>query len=160
MTTMKNRRIQKKRRAGYPDKSFRTLLLAGILSFGLVLSGCSAGRDSSGSTEGTADSVSTLLEITDPQEKAAVEAAKGKVAAMEGEPRIIATSPATAEICSRLDLDLVGVCSSTISSLPERYSEVTRVGTSMAPDMEIVASLNPELDLKPRQPPVGPAAQV
>ena len=149
MTTMKNRRIQKKRRAGYPDKSFRTLLLAGILSFGLVLSGCSAGRDSSGSTEGTADSVSTLLEITDPQEKAAVEAAKGKVAAMEGEPRIIATSPATAEICSRLDLDLVGVCSSTISSLPERYSEVTRVGTSMAPDMEIVASLNPDWILSP-----------
>ena len=149
MTTMKNRRIQKKRHAGYPDKSFRTLLLAGILSFGLVLSGCSAGRDSSGSTEGTADSVSTLLEITDPQEKAAVEAAKGKVAAMEGEPRIIATSPATAEICSRLDLDLVGVCSSTISSLPERYSEVTRVGTSMAPDMEIVASLNPDWILSP-----------
>ena len=88
-------------------------------SFGLLLSGCSAGGESSGSvsestagssSESAADSVSTLLEITDPEEKAAVEAAKGKVAAMDGEARIIATSPATAEICDRLDLDLVGVC--------------------------------------------------
>ena len=103
-------------------------LLAGILSFGLLLSGCSAGGESSdsvsestagSSSESAADSVSTLLEITDPEEKAAVEAAKGKVAAMDGEPRIIATSPATAEICDRLDLDLIGVCSSTISELPE-----------------------------------------
>ena len=101
------------------------------------------------SSESAADSVSTLLEITDPEEKAAVEAAKGKVAAMDGEPRIIATSPATAEICDRLDLDLIGVCSSTISELPERYSEVTQVGTSMAPDMEIVDSLNPDWILSP-----------
>ena len=30
---------------------------------------------------------------------------------MDEEPRIIATSPATADICDRLELDLVGVCS-------------------------------------------------
>lgn len=42
---------------------------------------------------------------------------------MEGTPKIIATSPATADICDKLDLDLVGVCSSSISTIPERYQD-------------------------------------
>ena len=74
------------------------------------------GREESSSVNiQEADSVETLLSIDDPEEKAAVETAKAKVAAMGEEPRIIATSSATADICDRLDLDLVGVCSSTIS---------------------------------------------
>src|SRR5699024_5027877 len=99
-----------------------------------LLAGC---VDQSGSADGqtgsvdtaagSAGSVETLLEITDPQEKAAVEAAKAKGAARGGEPRITAPSPATADICDRLELDLVGVCTSTISSLPERYAEVEQV---------------------------------
>lgn len=48
--------------------------------------------------------MTSLLEITDPKEKAAVEAAKKKVQNLKEEPRIIATSPATAEICDKLDL--------------------------------------------------------
>ena len=64
--------------------------------------------------------LSLLAGCVDQSGSAAVEAAKAKVAAMGEEPRIIATSPATADICDRLELDLVGVCTSTISSLPER----------------------------------------
>ena len=94
-------------------------------------------------------SVSTMLEITDPEEKAAVEAAKAKVKGMGEEPKIIATSPSTAEICDRLELDLTGVCSSSVSELPKRYDEVKEVGTAMAPDMEIVASLDPDWILSP-----------
>lgn len=90
-----------------------------------------------------------LLEISDPQEKAAVEAAKKKVEAMDGEVRIIATSPATADICDKLELDLVGVCSSSVSTISERYKDVTTVGTAMSPDMEIVASLAPDWILSP-----------
>lgn len=41
--------------------------------------------------------------------------------------RLVATSPAVAEICDRLELDLVGVCE-TSSSLPQRYADVTTVG--------------------------------
>ena len=121
-----------------------------------LLAGC---VDQSGgdTKEGTADSgaasqtesVETMLEITDPEEKAAAEAAKAKVQGMEGEPRIIATSPSTAEICDRLELDLVGVCSSSVSEIPERYAETEEVGTAMAPDMEIVASLDPDWILSP-----------
>ena len=95
------------------------------------------------------DSVEMLLKIDDPEEKAAVEAAKKQVAAMEEEPRIIATSPATADICDRLNLDLVGICKTTISTLPERYEDIEQVGTAMAPDMEIVSSLNPDWILSP-----------
>lgn len=91
----------------------------------------------------------SLLEIDDPEEKAAVEAARKKVASMNGEPRIIATSPATADICDRLDLDLVGVCKSSVSTIPERYADLTQVGTAMSPDMEIVASLDPDWILSP-----------
>ena len=129
-------------------KKYVKTATAGFLAAGLLLSGCSS--DGSGREEAqSADSVQTLLEISDPKEKAAVEAAKAKVAAMDSEPRIIATSPSTAQICDRLELDLVGICSSSLSSLPERYAHVTQVGTSMAPDMEIVSSLNPDWVLSP-----------
>lgn len=128
------------------------LALCMALSCGL-LAGCvdqkGGSADTESTAEGTAQSAETLLEITDPEEKAAVEAAKAKVVAMEEEPRIIATSPATADICDRLELELVGVCSSTVSTIPERYAEVEQVGTSMAPDMEIVASLDPDWILSP-----------
>lgn len=128
-------------------------LLVSTMLACFLFSGCvdqsGGSSDTSETTSGSAQSAETLLEITDPEEKAAVEAAKAKVAAMDEEPRIIATSPATADICDRLELDLVGVCSSTISTIPERYSEVEQVGTSMSPDMEIVASLSPDWILSP-----------
>lgn len=56
--------------------------------------------------------------------------------------RIIATSLATAQILDALNLDLVGVAS-TSGDLPERYQDVTSVGTAMNPDLEIIKSLNP-----------------
>lgn len=100
-------------------------------------------------TSDDATDAKTLLEINDPKEKAAVEASKKKVAAMNDTPRIIATSPATADICDKLELDLVGVCSSTVSTIPDRYKDVETVGTAMSPDMEIVASLKPDWILSP-----------
>lgn len=134
-----------------------------FLAVSFLVSGCAADKGAGGTADvsqsasesasaeipDSADSVHTLLEISDPDERAAVEAAKAKVAAMDSEPRIIATSPATAQICDALELDLVGICSSSLSSLPERYSKATQVGTSMAPDMEIVSSLNPDWVLSP-----------
>ena len=130
------------------------ILLCAALS-GASLSGCAVHSESSGGGSadgeaGTADrSVELMIEITDPEEKAAVEAAKKKVQALGTEPKIIATSPSTVEICDRLELDLAGVCSSTISELPERYADAETVGTAMAPDMEIVASLDPDWILSP-----------
>ena len=148
MMTMKYSQIKGKSRIS-------VLAAVAVLSCSLF-TGCvdqSAGNtdktteDNSASTQ--SGSVSTMLEITDPEEKAAVEAAKAKVKGMGEEPKIIATSPSTAEICDRLELDLTGVCSSSVSELPKRYDEVKEVGTAMAPDMEIVASLDPDWILSP-----------
>lgn len=62
--------------------------------------------------------------------------------------RLIATSPAVAQICNRLNLDLVGVCQ-TNSTLPERYEDLTKVGMAMNPELEILKSLNPDYVLSP-----------
>ena len=127
-----------------------------VLSVAMLLSMTGCVDQKQGKSDRTSDTksvseedVRTLLEISDPEEKAAVEAAKKKVASMESEPKIIATSPATADICDKLDLELVGVCSSTVSTIPERYKDVETVGTAMSPDMEIVASLKPDWILSP-----------
>ena len=114
-----------------------------------ALSGCMVDQHPKDAASAVEENMATMLEITDPVEKEAVERAKGKVTGMTQMPRIIATSPAVAEICDKLELDLVGVCSSTVSEIPERYADVETVGTAMSPDMEIVSSLNPDWILSP-----------
>lgn len=62
--------------------------------------------------------------------------------------RLIATSAAVADICGKLNLDLVGVCQ-TNSTLPEKYQDVTQVGMAMSPDLEVIKSLSPDYVLSP-----------
>ncbi len=64
------------------------------------------------------------------------------------EVRLVATSPAVAQICSRLGLSLVGVCQ-TSGTLPEEYQDLPKVGMAMSPDMEILKSLEPDYVLSP-----------
>lgn len=61
----------------------------------------------------------------------------------EAEQRIVATSSAVCDIMDRLGINLVGVPENSVSSIASRYNGVTRVGSSMEPDMEIIKSLNP-----------------
>ena len=93
--------------------------------------------------------INSMLEITDKSEKAAVELAKEKVKQLGRNPRIIATSPAIADICDKLNIDLAGVCSSSVSTIPSRYKNVKKIGTAMSPDMEIVSSVQPDWILSP-----------
>ncbi len=139
-------------------KRLLSCLLTSSLFLALPLAGCGQGEASGEATEAisasaeaesTASQVELMLTIDDEEELAAVAAAKAKVAALDDEPRIIATSPSVAAICDKLNLDLVGVCSTTTSTIPDRYAEVTTVGTAMSPDMEIVASLSPDWILSP-----------
>lgn len=65
------------------------------------------------------------------------------------ELRLIATSPAVADITDKLELDLVGVCSSSISTISERYDNAEKIGTAMSPDTEIVKSLDADWILSP-----------
>lgn len=131
------------------EYALRTALAAVVLASALVLGGCVDQHPDGEAIVVDTASVQTMLEITDPVEKEAVFTAKAKVSSMQTEPRIIATSAATADICARLELPLVGVCSTTLSSLPEQYQELPKVGTAMSPDMEIVSSLSPDWILSP-----------
>lgn len=63
--------------------------------------------------------------------------------------RIAATSAATMQICEALDLDLVGVPTSSLVEIPERYKDATLLGSPMSPDMEILDSINPDWVLSP-----------
>ena len=76
-------------------------------------------------------------------------AASGDSAAADGasDERIVATSPAVAQLCDLLEIDLVGAPES--SSVPERYADVATVGAAMSPDLEILKSLSPDCVLSP-----------
>lgn len=65
------------------------------------------------------------------------------------ELRLIATSPAVADITDKLELDLVGVCSSSISTISERYDDTKKIGRAMSPDTEIVKALDADWILSP-----------
>lgn len=133
----------KYRRAGVAGLLFMTVMSA------CFLTGCvDQHPEGTQTTIQPTETLDSMLQITDPIEKEAVEIAKAKVHSMGTEPRIIATSPAVAEICDRLELELVGVCNSS-SSIPERYEKITQVGAAMSPDMEIVSGLSPDWILSP-----------
>ncbi|MED0947716.1 heme ABC transporter substrate-binding protein IsdE [Bacillus mobilis] len=75
----------------------------------------------------------------------------------ESKERVVATTVAVTEIMDALEVDLVGVPTST-KDLPKRYKGLPEVGNPMSPDMEKVKSLKPsevlsvttlEYELKP-----------
>lgn len=90
------------------------------------------------------------IDIKDQHELNSVNRARQLVSSKGRNPRIVATSPAVADICNRLNLDLVGVCKSTVTKIPDRYSKVTVIGAPMSPDMEKVSSVQPDWILSPR----------
>lgn len=57
-------------------------------------------------------------------------------------PRIIATTVALTDTAAKLNIDLVGVPTSS-KKLPEKYKDVKRVGQAKKPNMEVVNSLQP-----------------
>lgn len=69
-------------------------------------------------------------------------------AGVPAEDRLIATSPAVAAMCDKLDLNLIGI-PKTAFTLPERYANLPVIGPPMGPDMELVAKLHPSYLLSP-----------
>ena len=63
--------------------------------------------------------------------------------------KIASTSTAIVDICEKMDIDLVGVPESEIKETPKRYSDATKIGMAMAPDMEVVSQLDPDWILSP-----------
>lgn len=56
--------------------------------------------------------------------------------------RLVATTSAVTNIFEALDLDLVGVPTTT-NEIPARYKDAVEVGNPMSPDVEVIASLQP-----------------
>ena len=82
---------------------------------------------------------------------------KAKQVKSESKERVVATTVAVTEIMDALEVDLVGVPTSS-KTLPKRYKGLPEVGNPMSPDMEKVKSLKPsevlsvttlEYELKP-----------
>lgn len=112
------------------------LLLSGVLLLG-GLSGC---VNQYPEEETSAEGDEYLVEGSTAKKKAG------------DAPRIVVTSAATCDIMERLDLDLVGRPTEMTTKLPTRYIEdtsVTDVGSPMAPDMEIISSLDPDYVIGP-----------
>ena len=62
--------------------------------------------------------------------------------------KIVATSTALLDICDKLELDLAGI-PRTSRDIPSRYQGVREVGTPMAPDVEVLASMRPSCIISP-----------
>ena len=58
--------------------------------------------------------------------------------------KIVSSTVAATQVMNELDLDLVGI-PTTQSTLPDRYSGITEIGQSFAPNFETVVSLAPDL---------------
>lgn len=132
------------------------MLLSAVLLLGAA-TGCASSKTNA--PEGSASSAVT--ETVEGEESAEEKTEEGEEETKDGKtkdgkkttksssgkksssPRIIATSAATCDIMDRLGIDLVGVPETTVSSIAARYNGVTRVGSPMGPDMEVIKSLNP-----------------
>lgn len=90
---------------------------------------------STASATGTAKTTTTIKSVSTPNTST-------KTTPTE-QNKIIATSAAICDIMDRLDIDLIGVPETSVSTILSRYSNVTRVGSPMEPDMEIIKSLKP-----------------
>lgn len=58
------------------------------------------------------------------------------------EERVVASSVAVVQILDALSIPMIGVPTSSYE-LPESVADVTRIGSAMSPDMEVIASLEP-----------------
>lgn len=101
-------------------------LLSMVLVAGMVLVGCQNETSESNS------SASQKTEQT-VQEEAVVE-----------EVKVVAATVAVTNVLAELDAEVIGV-PATSQTLPEQYADLPQVGQAMSPDLEIVASLEPDL---------------
>lgn len=104
-----------------------------------MLGGC-------GNSENT-ETESTNLENVTASEEEAVDNNSGEQVTAdkdEAEERVIASSVAVVEILDALGVSMVGVPTSSYD-LPASAADAERIGNPMSPDMEIIASLEPDV---------------
>lgn len=113
-----------------------------------MLSGCGNSENTeTGAQTENAETESTNLENVTASEEEAVDNNSGEQVTAgkdEAEERVIASSVAVVEILDALGVSMVGVPTSSYD-LPASAADAERIGNPMSPDMEIIASLEPDV---------------
>ena len=104
-------------------KKFKLLTVL-TLSAAMVLTGCGKGADTGSQTNQDAANESVVEELESK--------------------RIVAGSVMSAELLDLLEIDSVGVVTSS-KPLPERYADTPKIGLPMKPDLESIIGLEPEI---------------
>lgn len=109
-------------------KKFKLLTVL-TLSAAIMLTGCGASTDTGNQIkESSAEEGVTQEQVVDELES----------------KKIIAGSVMSAELLDLLDIDSIGVVTSS-KPLPERYADTPGIGLPMTPDLEAVVAMNPDI---------------
>lgn len=110
-------------------------LLSMILVSSVLLVGCQSPK---GTEVEEAPSVEEQTSATTEQE------ATEEVEEVAEEVKVVAATVSATQVLAQLDAEVLGV-PTTSQTLPEQYQDLPQVGQAMNPDLEIVASLEPDL---------------
>lgn len=108
---------------------FKKVITLGLV-MGMSIFTVACGAKNSTKEQSNVEATPVVQETTDATDKPATE------------ERVVASSVAAVQILDALGIPMVGVPTSSYE-LPESVADATRIGTAMAPDMEVIASLEP-----------------
>lgn len=117
-------------------------LVISVLLIIMLIAGCGGGSNADSNSNGSGN-ISQSGNVNGASNEGTTDQDGGVDAGSEAQPyRIVSTTVAITEVLDALELDAVGVPTTT-KVLPERYADATAVGNPMSPDMELVRSLKP-----------------
>lgn len=124
----------------------RVIALGLILGMSVLAVGCSKkDTENADATSNATEVVEETNETSSTQEDSTVTDAETDTTESSDsvtEERVVASSVAVVQILDALSVPMVGVPTSSYE-LPESVADVTRIGSAMSPDMEVIASLEP-----------------
>lgn len=124
----------------------RVIALGLILGMSVLAVGCSKkDTENTDATSNATEVVEETNETSSTQEDSTVTDAETDTTESSDsvtEERVVASSVAVVQILDALSVPMVGVPTSSYE-LPESVADVTRIGSAMSPDMEVIASLEP-----------------
>nr|WP_294487493.1 heme ABC transporter substrate-binding protein IsdE [uncultured Anaerosporobacter sp.] len=124
----------------------RVIALGLLLGMSVLAVGCSKKEKANKDT--TSDATEVVDETEDTADKQEENAEKNEQTDTTdssdsvSEERVVASSVAVVQILDALSIPMIGVPTSSYE-LHESVADVTRIGSAMSPDMEVIASLEP-----------------
>lgn len=111
-------------------------LLSMVFAAGFILTGCQS--TSLPKEEAPAPATEEVLSASQSEPKETVDEA------VVEEVKVVASTVSATQVLAKLNAEVLGV-PATSQTLPEVYADLPQVGQAMSPDLEIVASLEPDL---------------